>query len=63
MKIFIWEDVLRDYTSGLAVAYCETLEEALDLFPEYIADQLGRPTKIIKEGDKTPFVAYVSGGG
>lgn len=63
MKLFIWEDVLTDYTSGLAVAYAETLEEALALFPPHVADQLGRPTHIIDTATNTePMVAFVHGG-
>lgn len=64
MKIFIWEDVLRDYKSGMAVAYAKTLEDALAEFEEYVAKQLGAPTKVINcETDKEIFVAYVYGGG
>ena len=65
MKLFIWEDVLRNYTSGMAVAYAETLEEAIESFGGCIdEDQLGRPTKVIDcATDKTPFGTYVWGGG
>lgn len=28
MKLFVWEDVLTDYTSGLMVAIAPTVEEA-----------------------------------
>lgn len=72
MKIFIWENVLTDWTDGLAVAYAETLEEALgtfernidDSFGKIVAKELGKPTKIIDcEKDKTPFGVYVYGGG
>lgn len=68
MKIFIWEDVLYDYAAGMAVAYAETLEQALQTFIDkkksYVAERLGMPTHIIDpEKDKTPFVAYVYGGG
>jgi len=64
MKIFIWTDVPRDYTDGMAIAYAETLEEALEQFEGYIVDELGKPTKIIDcETDKIPFAAYVYGGG
>lgn len=64
MKIFIWEDVLRDYSTGMAVAYAETCEEALGMFEDYIASQLGAPTKVIDcEKEKVPFATYVYGGG
>lgn len=29
MKVFIWRDVLADYTAGIAVAVAETKEEAI----------------------------------
>ena len=69
MKIFIWEKVLCDFNCGMAVAYAESLEEALDGFKNlegnyFEADQLGEPIKIIDvEKDKRPFVAFVYGGG
>jgi len=64
VKVFIWEDVLTDYTDGLAVAYAETLEEALALFHKYEAKALGAPTTVIDcATDKTPQMAYVWGGG
>lgn len=64
MKLFVWENVLKDWSDGLAVAYAETLEEALEHFEDYIADQLGKPTKVVDcSTDKTPFVTYVYGGG
>ena len=64
MKIFIWEEVLRDYTDGMAIAYAETLEEALEKFPGYVADALGRPTDVIDcDENTTPFATYVYGGG
>ncbi len=28
LKLFVWEDVLKDYTAGLAFALAHTLEEA-----------------------------------
>ena len=64
MKIFVWEGVLSDYTDGMAVAYAETLEDALGKFDDYIADQLGAPTTVIDcDTDKNAFTAYVYGGG
>ncbi len=64
MKVFIWEHVLSDWSDGMAVAYAATLEEALALFGEHIADQLGPPTKIIDcEKPSESFFAYVYGGG
>ena len=64
MKIYIWEHVLSDYTDGLAVAYAPTLEEALDSFESHIAEQLGKPTKIIDCGRNfDTYSVYVFGGG
>lgn len=64
MKVFIWENVLTDYSPGMAVGYGETLEEVLEKFPEYIAEQLGRPSTVINCNKRTkPFAAYVYGGG
>ena len=63
MKIFIWEEVLTDYTDGMAIAYAETLAQALEQFPGYVADSLGSPTDVIDcEKSKIPFAAYVYGG-
>ena len=31
LKLFIWEDVLADYTSGIAFALAETTEEAREI--------------------------------
>jgi hypothetical protein len=31
MKLFVWEDVLQDYTSGIVVAFAETEDEAWKL--------------------------------
>ena len=64
MKVFIWKDVLRDYSAGMAVAYAETCEQALGMFDDYIAEQLGAPTIVIDcEKDNEAVVAYVYGGG
>ena len=65
MRIFIWENVLTDYTEGMAVAMDENLESALYQFEDYVASELGRPTTIIDldEKDPTPFAVHVWGGG
>lgn len=69
MKIFIWENVLCDYNCGMAVAYAESLEEALEGFESLqgnysVVKSLGKPTKVIDvEKDKRAFVAFVYGGG
>ena len=40
MKMFIWCDVLSDYTSGIAVVMAENLEQALQL----IIDKANEPS-------------------
>jgi len=47
MKLFVWKNVLCDYTCGMAFAYAQTLEDALKCFPDYVRDQLGAPIKVI----------------
>jgi hypothetical protein len=34
LKLFVWEDVLTDYTPGIAFALAETKEEAINLIIE-----------------------------
>jgi hypothetical protein len=68
MKIYIWHDVLCDYSCGMAVAYAENLEEAVDglehLLGKWALEDFGPPTKIIDvETDKQAFVTFVRGGG
>ena len=64
MKVFIWEDVLRDYSCGMAVAYAATLEDALGEFEPYVAEQLGAPTTVINCSTDTGIhTAFVYGGG
>lgn len=70
MKLYIWEDVLTDYTSGLAIALAPDLEIALRTFDIgkdglfEVADKLGAPTKVIDcTTRKTPYAVYVYGGG
>ena len=49
----------------MAVAYAETLEEALgDFEEECVAEQLGVPDKVIDcETEKEMYTEYVYGGG
>lgn len=63
MMLFIWENVLRDYSAGMAVAYAPDLVEALRSFPPDVAEQLGAPTHVIDtRKEKTTVAAYVYGG-
>jgi len=65
MKLFVWEDVLCDYTCGQMIALASTIEEAREILlkkysyiPEY--DLNKQP----KEYDLSTPVAYaVFGGG
>ena len=63
VKLFVWEDVLRDYTSGMICILAHDLEEAKKLllkkYPAYYADDLGKPHKVITK----PEAFAVYGGG
>ena len=62
--LFIWENVLTDYSSGLAISLATDLQKALKSFPDYIAERLGQPTKVIDcEKRKRTYSVHVSGGG
>ena len=64
MKLFIWEDVLCDWTEGLAIGYGKDLEAVLAEFEPFIARRLGQPTKVIDTAkDRRTYVVYVYGGG
>ena len=63
MKIYIWENVLTAWTDGIAMAYASTLEEALDTFPDWIAERLGKPTMSVDcSASNVPFGKYRYGG-
>jgi hypothetical protein len=63
MKLYVWEDVLRDYTSGMICILAHDLEEAKNLllkkYPDYYADDFGKPHRVITE----PEAFAVYGGG
>lgn len=64
MKVFVWDDVLTDYTSGMMVAIAPTVEEARDaLLKEcnYIPE--GDLNQQPKEFDLTEPAAFVCWGG
>lgn len=64
MKIFIWKNVLYDYSAGMAFAYAKDLETALKEFPPSVAENIGAPTYVIDtENDTETKIAYVYGGG
>ena len=63
-KLYVWEGVLTDYTSGMAVALAPTLKEALATFPDYVAKELSQETPCIYHVDRrNPVSHYVYGGG
>ena len=55
LKLYVWEDVLHDYTAGIAFAYAESIEEARKLVWESLGyksdDILREPREVTtKEG-------------
>ena len=64
LKLFVWDDYARDYTSGLAVALAYDSDEARDLIVKehgWRCVELAN-TPEVYELDK-PIAFYVSGGG
>lgn len=66
LKLFVWENVLRDYTAGMVVILAKDLDDALKVFrkkfpnDDYIIEAFaGYPYKIITE----PDAFYIYGGG
>jgi len=67
MKIFIWEDVLKDYTSGMIVSYAHDLSDAIRDVKERFGDVVANEchcnfTEIDCENDKNPISFCVYGG-
>uniref|UniRef100_A0A6M3KB88 Uncharacterized protein n=2 Tax=viral metagenome TaxID=1070528 RepID=A0A6M3KB88_9ZZZZ len=63
MRMYLWEDVLCDYTCGMAVVLAKNEKQAREImgtkFPSYIRDQLPfSECKVITEPDGF----YVYGG-
>lgn len=50
LKLYVWEDVLSDYTSGVMFALAPDLETAMRLIRETkvtaVEDELGKPYKV-----------------
>ena len=65
MKIFYWDDVLRDYTSGMMVAVAENVEDARKALVsecDYIpATDLYKEPQVFDLSEARGFVAW--GGG
>ena len=65
MKLYIWEDVLRDYSAGMIVAIAPDLETALATADsDSVREEMGRvtPTVIEIDGSTTPQSWHVWGG-
>ena len=71
MKLFIWDDVLCNYTSGMIVAMAEDLGHAIKMATEqedlgdYVASEMaGEPKRVVDiQTTEKPFVDVVWGGG
>lgn len=65
MKLFVWRDVLTDYSSGLAVALAEDVTQARGMLTA--TGDFRNPSDLAKDPEEhpvdEPFVAYVHGGG
>lgn len=64
LKLYVWEDVLRDCTAGMAVVLARNEQEAREIMkrdlPSYVLDQLPfGGCQVITE----PKAFYVYGGG
>ena len=66
MKVYVWQDVLHDYTPGMIVAVAPNLEAALaTVDTDYVRAEMGRqdPTVIDISDETPPQVFWVHGGG
>ena len=69
MKLYVWEDVLTDWTSGIMFAIADSVEEARELLLKedscvcYQLEDTPEPTHIIDITDATKYANLVWGGG
>ena len=67
MKLFVWEDVLTDYTSGMVVAVAPDLETALQAIKAKdalaVKYMMERDPRIIDMATAVPEAFVVWGGG
>ena len=64
MKLYVWDDVLCDYTCGIMFAVAPSLEEAMDLIRSsdvYIEPDLGKKPTVYDLTE--PVCRVVWGGG
>jgi hypothetical protein len=67
MKMFIWNGVLTDWTSGMIAVYAESLEQAIEIVKkeicyseeEFQEEIINNPPTIFD----SPGLAAISGGG
>ena len=68
LKLYVWEDVLCEYTCGMIVALAHNKEEAIDLVNAQYDEDLGfqpsenwaaKPCRVVER----PAAFYVHGGG
>ena len=62
LKLYVWEDVLTDYTPGIMFALAESPEEARELIREK-CDYVGEELEQEPECYETPVGFAVWGGG
>ena len=65
-KLFVWEGVLANYSSGMIVVLAPDLETALAITKDdYMRADMGRvtPTVVDLSGKIEPQIWYVHGGG
>lgn len=66
MKLYVWENVLCDYTCGMIVALAPDLETALRLADSRVREEMGGKDPEVTElgdSDVEPRVWSVHGGG
>ena len=70
MKLFVWKDVLEDWTSGLVVVLARNKNEAVELFEKKHEKQFKHVNGEIRDTLPTdildltePYCVYVYGGG
>lgn len=66
MKLYVWTDVLRDYSPGMIVVLAPDLDAAMATIDEqYVRAEMGakQPVVIELDGDVKPQSWWVHGGG
>lgn len=66
LKVYVWQDVLTDYTSGMAVVVAGSVKEAREMLSEDISEERMASdfsTEPLELNLKVPQMFYVWGGG